>query len=152
MKAESRQIPQKLAARLKFVCCLRSVERIPATTVFRKCWHLLKELWDRKRENWRTVPPSKNMCLEQGITKNWLHCTLPMYVERLGLSWFFVNCYALFNRVASLWHASSRTCVISRGSVILWPLPNADFLSSDQFMRLWEGQPFSFERYLVMSL
>jgi len=37
MKAESRQIPQKLAARLKFVYCLRSVERIPATTVFRKC-------------------------------------------------------------------------------------------------------------------
>jgi len=37
MKAESRQIPQKLAARLKFVCCVRSVERIPATTVFRKC-------------------------------------------------------------------------------------------------------------------
>jgi len=36
MKAESRQIPQKLAARLKFVCCLRSVERIPATTVFLK--------------------------------------------------------------------------------------------------------------------
>ena len=50
MKAESRQIPQKLAARLKFVYCLRSVERIPATTVFRKCWHLLKELWNRK---WR---------------------------------------------------------------------------------------------------
>ena len=40
MKAESSQIPQKLAARLKFVYCLRSLERIPATTVFRKCWHL----------------------------------------------------------------------------------------------------------------
>jgi len=36
MNAESRQIPQTLAARLKFVCCLRSVERIIATTVFRK--------------------------------------------------------------------------------------------------------------------
>jgi len=37
MKAESKQIPQKLATRLKFAYCLRSVERIPATTVFRKC-------------------------------------------------------------------------------------------------------------------
>jgi len=36
MKAESRQIPQKLAARLKFVYCLRSVERIPATNCFRQ--------------------------------------------------------------------------------------------------------------------
>jgi len=34
----------------------------------------------------------------------------------------------------------------------LRPLPNADFLSSDWFMRLWEGQPFSFEIILVMSL
>jgi len=42
-----------------------------------------------------------------------------MYVERLCLSWFFVNCYALFNRVASLWHTSSRTRVISRGKVSL---------------------------------
>jgi len=42
-----------------------------------------------------------------------------MYVERLCLSWFFVNCYALFYRVASLWHTSSRTCVISRGKVSL---------------------------------
>jgi len=115
MKAESRQIPQKLAARLMFVCCLRSVERIPATTFFRRCWHLLKEQWDKKRENWWTVSRSKKLCLEQGITKNWLHCTLPMHVERLGLSWFFVNYYVLFNRVFSPWHSSPRTCVISRG-------------------------------------
>jgi len=40
---------RQLAARLKFVYCLRSVDRIPATTVFCKCWHLLKELWKRKR-------------------------------------------------------------------------------------------------------
>jgi len=79
MKAETRQISQKLAAWLKFVCCLRSVERIPVTTVFRKCWHLLKELWDRKREKWRTVTPSKKLCLEQGITTIWLDCTLPVY-------------------------------------------------------------------------
>ena len=46
-----------------------------------------------------------------------IYSTLPMYVERLGLSWFFVNCYALFNRMVSLWHSSSRTCVISRGKV-----------------------------------
>ena len=58
-------------------------------------------------------------CLEHGITKNQLHCTLPMYDGRLGLSWFFVNCYALFYRVASLWHTSSRTCVISRGKCLL---------------------------------
>jgi len=30
---------------------------------------------------------------------------------------FFVNCYTLFNRAVSLWHSSSRTCVISRGKV-----------------------------------
>ena len=66
----SGQISQKFAARLKFVYCLRTVERIPATIVFHKCWHLLKELWNRKRENWRTVKPSKQLCLEQGITKN----------------------------------------------------------------------------------
>jgi len=38
MKAESRQIPQKLATRLKSVYCPRSVERIPDTTVFRIYW------------------------------------------------------------------------------------------------------------------
>jgi len=37
-------------------------------------------------------------------------------------------------------------------SVIVRPLPNADFLSSDWFMRLWKGQPFSFEKFLVMLL
>ena len=67
-----------------------------------------------------------------------------MYVGRLGLSWFFVNCYALFYRVGSLWHASSRTCVTSKGKVSVRPLPNTDFLSSDWFMMLLEGQPFSF--------
>jgi len=41
----------------------------------------------------------------------------------------------------------ARTCVISRGKVSVRPLPNADFLSSDWFMRLWEGQPFSFEKF-----
>jgi len=30
---------------------------------------------------------------------------------------FFMNCYALFNRMVSLWHSSSRTCVITRGKV-----------------------------------
>jgi len=45
MKAESRQIPQKLATRLKFAYCLRSVERIPATTVFRKCWQCWNKNW-----------------------------------------------------------------------------------------------------------
>ena len=42
-----------------------------------------------------------------------------VYVEKLDLSWFFVNCYVLFNRVVSLWHSSSRTCVISKGKVSL---------------------------------
>jgi len=44
------------------------------------------------------------------------------------------------------------TCVISRGKVSVRLLPNADFLNSDWFMRLWEGQPFSFEKILVMLL
>jgi len=153
MKAESRQIPQKLAARLKFVYCLQSVERIPATAVFRKCWHLLKELWNRKRENWRTVKPSKKLCLEQGITKNLLNGTLPMYVERLGLSWFFMNCYALFKlRGFSLALVTAHVCYLQRKSVFVRPLPNADFLSSDWFMRLWKGQPITFEKFLVMLL
>jgi len=39
-----------------------------------------------------------------------------------------------------------------RKSVFARPLPNADFLSSDWFMSLWRGQPFSFEIFLVMSL
>ena len=42
-----------------------------------------------------------------------------MYVGKLGLSWFFVNCYALFYCEGSLWHTSSRTCVITRGKVSL---------------------------------
>ena len=52
--------------------------------------------------------------------------------------------YTLFYRVGSLWHASSRTCVISRRKVSVRPLPNADFLSSDWLMMLCKGQPFSF--------
>ena len=31
-------------------------------------------------------------------------------------------------------------------------LPNAGFLSRGWFMRLWEGQPFNFGKFLVMSL
>jgi len=54
--------------------------------------------------------------------------------------------------MASLWHASPRTCVISREKVSVRPLPNVDFLSSDWSMRLWEGQPLSFEKFLVMLL
>jgi len=57
----------------------------------------------------------------------------------LDFSWTVTLCS---NRVASLWHPSSRTFVISRGKV-----PNADFLSSDWFIRLWEGQPFSFAKF-----
>jgi len=130
MKAESRQIPQKLATRLKFAYCLRSVERIHASTVFRKCWHLLKELWDSKRENWRTVKLSKKLCLEQGITNNSLHCRLPMYVESPGLSGFFVNCYALFKSHGfSLAYVIAHVCYLQRKSVFVRPLPNAIFLA-----------------------
>jgi len=46
--------------------------------------------------------------------------------------------------VQFIWHASSRTYVISRGKVSVRPLPNADFLSSEWFMMPSEGQPFSF--------
>jgi len=49
---------------------------------------------------------------------------LPMYVGSLGLSWFFVNCYALFYRVASLWYV----CCLQRKNVFVRPLPNAYFL------------------------
>jgi len=45
-----------------------------------------------------------------------------------------------------------RARVLSPEKVSVRPLPNADFLSSDWFMRLWEGQPFSFEKFLVMLL
>jgi len=36
-----------------------------------------------------------------------------VYIERISLSWSFVKCYALFNRVVSLWHTSLLTCVVS---------------------------------------
>ena len=76
-----------------------------------------------------------------------------MYVESLGLSGFFVNCYALFKSHGfSLGYVIAHVCYLQRKSVFVRPLPNADFLSSDWFMRLWRGQPFSFEKCLVMSL
>jgi len=49
MKAESRHIPHKLAARLKFIYCLQSIERIPATTVFCKCCHLLQRTMKQEK-------------------------------------------------------------------------------------------------------
>jgi len=76
-----------------------------------------------------------------------------MYVESLGLSGFFVNCYALFHSYGfSLAYVIAHVCYLQRKSVFVRPLPNADFLSSDWFMRLWRGHPFSFEKCLVMSL
>jgi len=33
------------------------------SSTFPQIWHVLKDLWNRKRENWRTVKPSKKMCL-----------------------------------------------------------------------------------------
>jgi len=69
------------------------------------------------------------------------------YVERLCLSWFFVNWYALFkSRGFSLALVTAHVCCLQRKSVFVRPLTNADFLSSYWFMRLWEGQPFSFEK------
>jgi len=57
-----------------------------------------------------------------------------------------VNCYALFkSRDFSLALVIAHMCYFQRKSVFVRPLPNADFLSSDWFMRLWKGQPFSFE-------
>jgi len=70
-----------------------------------------------------------------------------MDVERLGLSWFFMNCYALFkSRGFSLAYVIAHVCYLQRKSVFVRPLPNADFLSSDWFMRLLWGQPFSFKK------
>jgi len=37
-------------------------------------------------------------------------------------------------------------------SVFLRPLPHAGFLSSDWFMRLWEGQPFSFANFNIVII
>ena len=60
-----------------------------------------------------------------------------MYVESLGLSGFFVNCYALFKSHSfSLAYVIAHVCYLQRKSVFVRPLPNADFLSSDWFMRL----------------
>jgi len=36
---------------------------------FHKCSHLVKERWDKKRENWQTMPPTK-LTLVQGIPRN----------------------------------------------------------------------------------
>jgi len=57
-------------------------------------------------------------------------------------------------RVGSFWSSFviAHVCYLQRKSVFVRPLPNTDFLSSDWFMRLWEGQPFSFEKILAMSL
>jgi len=41
----------------------------------------------------------------------------------------------------------SHVCYLQRKSVSLRPLPNADFLSSDWFMWLCEGQLFCFENF-----
>jgi len=46
----------------------------------------------------------------------------------------------------SLAYVIAHMCYLQRKSVFVRPLPNAEFLSSDWFMRLWKGQPFSFEK------
>jgi len=52
----------------------------------------------------------------------------------------------------SLAFVIAHVCYLLRKSVFVRPLPNADILSSDWFMRLWEGHPFSFEKILVIIL
>jgi len=52
----------------------------------------------------------------------------------------------------SLAFVIANVCYLQRKSVFVRQLPNADFLGSDWFARLWEGQPFSFENISVMSL
>jgi len=63
MKAESRQIPQKLAARQKFVCCLRSVERIPATTVSCKMLTFTKRTMRQEKEEVTNCHTNKKGCV-----------------------------------------------------------------------------------------
>jgi len=45
-----------------------------------------------------------------------------------------------------------RARVLSPEEQFVRLLPNTDFLNSSWLMRLWEGQPFSFEKIPVMSL
>ena len=103
------------------VCLLSSILwENPCHYCFPQMLTFTEKTMRQEKGEWTNCPTIKKVVFgTQGITKNWIHCTLPMYVEKLGLSWFFVNCYALFNRVVSLWHSSSRTCVISRGKVSL---------------------------------
>jgi len=61
-----------------------------------------------------------------------------------------VNCYALFKSHGfPLAYIIAHVSYLHRKSVFVRPLPNEDFISSDWFMRLWKGQPFSFEKFLV---
>ena len=170
-KQKAGRFPQKLATRLKFVCCLRSVERIPVT-VFRKCWHLLKELWDRKRENWRTVLTNKKVVLKKNTRKVVLKKTQVKKNIRTVASYNDITkifsklkgwpsqslinqSFFIFRELLrsvqshgfSLALVIAHVCYLLRKSVFVTPLPNADFLSSDWLMRLWGGQPFSFENF-----
>jgi len=67
----------------------------------------------------------------------------------LDFSWTVTLC---LSRGFSLAFVTAHVCYLQRKNVFVRPLPNADFLSSDWFMRLWEDQPFSFEKFLVMLL
>ena len=43
-------------------------------------------------------PPWLRLCLKQGITRNWLHCTLPMYCLFVEKKFFSVKLIDLFDR------------------------------------------------------
>ena len=169
-----RQIVVILCSKHNFLvgCCLRSVERIPVATVFRKCWHLLKELWDRKRENWRTVLTNKKVVLKKNTRKVVLKKTQVKKNIRTVASYNDITkifsklkgwpSQSLINQSFFIFRELLRSvqshgfslalviadvCYLLRKSVFVTPLPNADFLSSDWLMRLWGGQPFSFENF-----
>ena len=78
----------------------------------------------------------------------YIECTLKGS-SFLDFSWTVTLC---LSRGFSLAFVIAHVYYLQRKSVFARPLPNADFLGSDWFMRLWEGQPFSFEKILVMSL
>jgi len=113
----------------------------------------LKELWNRKRENWRTVKPSIKLF---GTRNNYklasLHASSVSWKARPFLI-FRELLRSCLNRVASLWHSPSRTCVISRGKVSL--LDRCQTQISLAVTGLWGSGKVSLlasKKFLVMSL
>jgi len=148
MKAESRQIPQKLATRLKFVFDpLR--ESLPL--LFSANVDIYWKNYGTGKEELTNCPNIKEVVFGTINNKKLasLHASNVRWKARpFDFSWT-VTLFFIAWLLSGMRH---RARALSPEEESVRPLPNADLLSSDWFMRLCEGQPFSFEKILVMSL